>query len=515
MRILVHAAQFATFALIVNGVATAADAAPDPRPHDLSPKIKKECGFVIENKSCFIELGVEGKALLPSIRVNSDAGIEVELRFFRSPFERIEFDATTTLQPEPDLGGAVMKQWIGAIGAIALKTKPLYANKSTGIAILDSVKSPLLSHDLRTICAAPYESFCDAIDGVRETQAKAAKAIEDWNARAQAAVTKLKGFKDTKSWPDPKSSDPWTALETTFVDLRREFGDGPVQTACSDRSTPTPARCQLPSGEVASARQQFELVRGIFVSVAPASTPIYAQMTQDILKLSGDQVDLENALTEAKQIQATLVALGDKLKEIKPDLDFRPLAVQRVSSPKATATTQIKVTETNIWSGKATNPAAPAIQWQDQKWELSAGVALSSLKKRSFAVTPRLDASGVPIPSKAFIAESSTSPNAFPIAFVHRRFSEEKVSGKRRTAWFGSIGLGVNDSSAEGMVGISYSYGSLFVMGGAHIGREKRLALGLTPGNETTIAAGDLAKFEDKSWVVRPAIALSYKVPVP
>lgn len=537
------------------------------RKQNLALSRLPKCNLSIENGPCYVILSKDEPAL-PSIRVDSKSG-RVEILVYRSPLERVEYDSTTTLQLEPDVGAAILKQWIDPLKALTIYTRAPYINNKAPLPV-EETGPRYTSTGLEVRCTERLQLICDTLDKVAALQKSTRLVLVRWSGDAEkenealtalksvswkpgeeedstihqelkdkliAARTALGNAQSSKACPEAPDDDYSDLLPLV---LRDELNRGPANTPAAPSSPEEKipaARCLLPVNKVAAAHELLLMARSLIAGYTLEPKPdlppnatakqradavreeaaerrVFQRNNVDVLNLIENQVKIESAINDAKTAQDKLAAAGDKLKEVSFDADLRPLSVKKIASPRETAITQVKIKKTGLLNAKTSEIAAPAIQWQHAKWELSAGVSISTLKKRSFGVAPELNATGAPTGVNR-IAKTSTSPAVFPVAYAHYRFGNELLTGLRRSAILGTFGIGANDGSAEAFGGASYSYGGFFVSVGGHLGRLKKLGADLEVDKPTTIASGDLSKFEKKGWVVRPAISFSYRVPIP
>ena len=479
-----------------------------------SDKSLSECKIARQNKSCYVAIEDTSTPVPASIRVNSAPGSKVEVRIKRKPFDQLSFDVSTQLQPTPDVAAAVLKQLLDPLKSLVFESHIKFTESTIAPADFDIEKAR--NPDVEK-CPPGDKVLCDEVQDILMQQGQIADELQTWAGYADVAADSAATLKKYK-WMDPNGTAVDAALGQDIAALSKTLGSDAVQEPCG-RSRRNLSQCKLPASQAAALRQKIAFVQQVIAGQSPVDSPGHRRLLQGLAEAQDKQEKLQASLDSAKQAQEKLAAIADKLNNLKTDDDLKPVAIHAIHSPGGTAQTQVKPTSTNLWNGKATTLPTVTIQWQNQRWYVSAGVMFSTMPKRSFGVAPMLDQNGAPLLDSANaqrkqITRTSTTPAVIPVGLVSFRLGDEGGFGTRRTAWFGTLGLGVNDGSAEGFAGVSFAYGAVIFTAGGHLGRLKKLRQPLKLGMETTISSDDLQNFVDKKWRVRPGIAFSVEVPL-
>ncbi|BDC51790.1 hypothetical protein F183_A41050 [Bryobacterales bacterium F-183] len=147
------------------------------------------------------------------------------------------------------------------------------------------------------------------------------------------------------------------------------------------------------------------------------------------------------------------------------------------------------------------------------RWELSTGLLFSNLRTNSYSNAVVFEA-GMPVLNRYKVTEAKTIPTVVPAALIHYRLSErQRPSG--RTAWLATVGAGVNaaSTSADFAGGLSFAWKSFVLSFLAHSTRDLRLTNGYGVGLE--LPAATPTPTTERSWVLKGAIGLSYRINIP
>jgi hypothetical protein len=188
----------------------------------------------------------------------------------------------------------------------------------------------------------------------------------------------------------------------------------------------------------------------------------------------------------------------------------------------------VTVAATEVLSGTNTNFPQVSITWITQPFVLSAGILLSSLPNRSYAIS-QMVIDGAPVadptnPGKylTFINQTVTHPTiSFPevlgswrIGALSNRNWETKCPNHCAFLVSGGIGLNISQKSADFSGGVSFQLGSVLFTPLANFSRESLLIDGLYPG-EILGSNPPSALQTQNAWKVHYGLALTIVVPTP
>lgn len=228
----------------------------------------------------------------------------------------------------------------------------------------------------------------------------------------------------------------------------------------------------------------------------------------------GIHQELADLKKEDEKASVTWIALNEVGKAVVAVLDMadRPaVATSRPLTSSVRAATVVKATATNLVTKAAVALPVTTVQWEGRRLELAAGLLVSTLGKRSFAVVPVIE-NGALVPGQTRLRQSTTEYAALPMAFANWRLREWAAGTGRRAALL-SFGAGINNGTAEFAAGAAYAIGSVNIHLMYHLGRDERLTGGLVAGQANPPPAIDA--YKEKHWEGRLAVGLSYRVPLP
>lgn len=183
------------------------------------------------------------------------------------------------------------------------------------------------------------------------------------------------------------------------------------------------------------------------------------------------------------------------------------------SNSKVTGT----VTCSNFFTKQvAFDPIPFTVTYQNPpRGAVSAGVLYTTLDKRQIGIQPvrvGTAADGTAITRLHFAETDRADGQIVPFTFYNHR-----LWGRRKFSLNGSGGIGVNPNNGsvqvEYFIGGSIGYKNFFLQLGGHVGRWQELGGGFTIGD--TVAASPPSVPIERRYSMRPAIGISYKIPLP
>jgi len=183
------------------------------------------------------------------------------------------------------------------------------------------------------------------------------------------------------------------------------------------------------------------------------------------------------------------------------------------SNSKVTGT----VTCSNFFTKQvAFDPIPFTVTYQNPpRGAVSAGVLFTTLNKRQIGIQPvsvGTNADGTAIVRLHFAETDKADSQIVPFTFYNHR-----LWGRRKFSLNASGGIGVNPNNGSVQVeyffGGSLGYNNFFLQLGGHVGRWQELGGGFTIGDQ--VAAPPPSVPIERRYSVRPAIGVSYKIPLP
>ncbi|HLH10136.1 MAG TPA: hypothetical protein VKW78_23075 [Terriglobales bacterium] len=151
------------------------------------------------------------------------------------------------------------------------------------------------------------------------------------------------------------------------------------------------------------------------------------------------------------------------------------------------------------------------VQFQDsQRVEASAGLMVPFRPNHSYAAAAQGSGGAV----TGNVVQQTNTYVVVPMAFANI-LTKEWMTGNRRSAIFGTGGIGYNPASTtvEFGLGITYSYRSIEVGGLLDIGRDSKLEGGFTANQP--LGTGTVPNpITGTHWIFRPATAVSLRIPL-
>ena len=185
------------------------------------------------------------------------------------------------------------------------------------------------------------------------------------------------------------------------------------------------------------------------------------------------------------------------------------LTAQPLISQSAPATTSAD-------PAKSTTPVGIySVTWNHQPWEASAGVMWSNAVSRTFSA-PAVIANGKTVLDSSgkletVVTQTTSSPTVDAVVLLHRRFFESPM-GTHRFAILGTAGVGTGTaSSVDGLAGISFAWGSLYISPLLQWTRDTKLIGGVKLGDN--LGPQPPALPTEKYWVHKLGISITYALP--
>ncbi len=201
-------------------------------------------------------------------------------------------------------------------------------------------------------------------------------------------------------------------------------------------------------------------------------------------------------------------------------------ATYTVAQPK-NRTSVVTVIATEIVSKTPVTLSTITLTWQSSPWTFSAGILVSTLVNRTYAVSPVVSGGVISVATgtttiETQIAETDTAPSIiFPLAQVNFRLNKfsRSLFGTRCSGHCGilvSAGMGPNltTKSTDFIVGPSLQIKGVILTPVLDYGRENFLSGGLVP-NQPLGTSPPSSLPTHTSWTPHAGFALTYVIPLP
>lgn len=251
-----------------------------------------------------------------------------------------------------------------------------------------------------------------------------------------------------------------------------------------------------------------------------------------IVQLSIRQDQLATAYSNAQTTQQTFLAdelaLPDCLRYMRScdrqqawDLVNSVVPIDRFKPPKGTNSGLVQgsaafTTQTPL-TNQTANAGTVAVSWAHQPWEVSGGFMWSNVASHTFQNSPVIQ-NGNPTlvngSQSETVTETTSKPTLDALVLVHYRIYERPGFWHLRFAILGSagVGTGTNGSPVDGVVGVSFAFGNLYISPLLHFTRDTRLTDGVKVG--TSLGASPAAPPTEQYWVHKFGIAVTYGIPL-